>query len=288
MFGYVQIDKMELKVREYMAYKGYYCGLCMALKKNYGQLSRLTLNYDMTYLILILTSLYEPESHCKQSRCIAHPQNKQLMIENEVSQYAAAINVLLAYNNLKDNWKDEHSVKSLLAMAPLKRAYKKASERYPHKNKVIIESLETLETLEKEKCNDVEKVASVFGGLMGELLVYKDDNWKTYLHNIGLYMGKYIYILDAYDDLERDKKNKSYNPFLLCEADDLKGYAEHLLQLNVSFLDHEIEKLPLIHEKTILDNIIYSGMKNKMRSILDKDNCKQCKTKTQNTRRKMT
>ncbi len=279
MFGYVQIDKMELKVREYMTYKGYYCGLCMALKKDYGQMSRLTLNYDMTYLILILTSLYEPENSCSQNRCIAHPQIKQLMVENEMSHYAAALNVLLAYNNLKDDWKDERSVKSLLAMAPLKKAYRKASKMYSHKNKIIIESIEALEALEKEKCSDVEKVASIFGQLMGELLVYKDDNWKPYLHKIGLYMGKYIYILDAYDDLEKDKKNDSYNPFSLCQADDLKGYAEHLLQLNLSFLDHEIEKLPLIHEKTILDNIIYSGMKNKMRSILDKDNCRQCKTK---------
>lgn len=279
MFGYVQIDKLELKVREYMTYKGYYCGLCMALKKDYGQMSRLTLNYDMTYLILILTSLYEPENSCKQSRCIAHPQNKQLMIENEMSHYAAALNVLLAYNNLKDDWKDERSIKSLAAMAPLKRAYRKASKMYPHKNKVIIESIEALEALEKEKCSDVEKVASIFGHLMGELLVYKDDNWKPYLNKIGLYMGKYIYILDAYDDLEKDKKNDSYNPFSLGQVDDLKGYAEHLLQLNLSFLDHEIEKLPLIHEKAILDNIIYSGMKNKMRSILDKDNCRQCKTK---------
>lgn len=276
MFGYVQIDKMELKVREYMTYKGYYCGLCMALKKDYGQISRLTLNYDMTYLILILTSLYEPDNQCSQKRCIAHPHNKQLMIENEMSHYGAALNVMLAYNNLRDDWTDERSVKSLLAMAPLKRAYTKACKRYPGKNKMILESLEALEKLEADQCKDVEQVAAVFGQLMGELLVYKEDHWADYLRLIGLYMGKYIYILDAYDDIEKDMKSGSYNPFILSDMEDIKSYAEHLLELNLSFLDHEIDKLPLLRDKSILDNIIYSGMKNKMKHILHGDGCKKC------------
>lgn len=268
MFGYVQIDKLELKVKDYMTYKGYYCGLCMSLKKNYGNASRFTLNYDMTFLIIILTSLYEPTNSCANKRCIAHPQNKQLMINNEISDYCAALNVMLAYNNLKDDWKDERSIKSLFAMASFNRAYRKASRKYPKKNQAIISWLKELEMLEKNKCNDIEKVSNVFGNLMADLTVYKDDHWKQYLNNIGMYLGKYIYILDAYDDMEKDKKKNNYNPFLLCDKDDIDEYAKHMLNLNLSFLENELDKLPLIKEKPIIDNIIYSGIKNRIKNIL--------------------
>ncbi|QUH29557.1 DUF5685 family protein [Vallitalea guaymasensis] len=276
MFGYVQIDKLELKVREYMTYKGYYCGLCMALKHNYGNLSRLTLNYDMTYLVIILTSLYEPVNNCSNCRCVAHPHNKQLMIDNEVSEYCAALNIMLAYNNLKDDWKDERSIKSLLAMMLFNRGYRKAKKKYPEKNEVIIKFIKELEELEKADCKDIDKVSNVFGHLMGQLMIYKQDHWKQYLNNIGLYLGKYIYILDAYDDIEKDKKNKSYNPFLLCEEENIEEYAKNLLNMNLSFLDSELDKLPLVKEKPILDNIIYSGIKNRMRIIFDKDDCNKC------------
>ena len=281
MFGYVQIDKLELKVREYMTYKGYYCGLCMSLKKNYGNFSRLTLNYDMTYLILVLTSLYEPVNNSYNKRCIAHPQNKQLMISNKISDYCAALNIMLAYNNLKDDWKDERSIKSLLAMFIFNRGYRKAKKKYPKKNDIIINSINELETLEKSNCNDINKVSNVFGRLMGELMIYKEDHWKQYLNNIGFYLGKYIYILDAYDDIEKDKKNNSYNPFNLCNKDNIEEYAKNLLNLNLSFLDNELDKLPLIKEKPILDNIIYSGIKNKMKVIFNKENCNQCKSDKQ-------
>ncbi|GKX30558.1 hypothetical protein SH1V18_30380 [Vallitalea longa] len=281
MFGYVQIDKLELKVREYMAYKGYYCGLCMALKKNYGNFSRFTLNYDMTYLIIVLTSLYEPINNCCNKRCIAHPQNKQLMIINETSDYCAALNIMLAYNNLKDDWKDERSIKSLMAMMIFNRGYRKAKKKYPKKNNIIIESIKELEKLEESNCSDIEKVSNVFGNLMGKLMIYKDDHWKEYLNNIGFYLGKYIYILDAYDDIEKDKKNNSYNPFNLCKKDNIEEYAKNLLNLNLSFLDNELDKLPLIKEKPILDNIIYSGIKNKMKIIFSREECNECKIEKQ-------
>ncbi|MCT4597538.1 MAG: DUF5685 family protein [Vallitalea sp.] len=263
MFGYVQIDKLELKVKDYMTYKGYYCGLCMALKKNYGNISRFTLNYDMTFLIIILTSLYEPTNTCVNKRCIAHPQNKQLMINNQVSEYCAALNVMLAYNNLKDDWKDDRSIKSVFAMLSFHRAYRKAVKKYPEKNQAIIKSIEELEQLESSKCNDIEKVSNVFGNLMAQLTIYKDDHWKQYLNNIGMYLGKYIYILDAYDDMEKDKKKNNYNPFLLCNENNIEEYAKHLLELNLSFLENEMDKLPLVKEKAVLDNIIYSGIKNR-------------------------
>lgn len=268
MFGYVHIDKLELKMKDYIKYKGYYCGLCMSLKKKYGNISRFTLNYDMTYLIIILTSLYEPINYCSNRRCITHPHAKQYMVNNEITDYAACLNVLLAYNNLKDDWKDEKRIKSLLLIAILRRAYKRACEDYPEKNRVIVKHLENLKKLEDRKCNNIEEVSNEFGNLLGEIIIYKKDHWENYLRNIGFYLGKYIYILDAFDDIEEDKENNSYNPFLLMEVPDLEDYVCNLLNLNLSFLHNEIDKLPLLKEKAILDNIIYSGIKHKLRKIM--------------------
>ncbi len=265
MFGYVNIDKAELKFKEYYKYKGYYCGLCMNLKKNYSQISRLTLNYDMTFLILILSSLYEVEDRAVKKRCIVHPIKKQIIIENEITDYASAMNIILAYYNCKDNWLDEKDFKSLLFSKVLNSDYKKTVRLYEKKEKFIKSSLENIIKLENSDTSDIDSISNEFGSLMGELMVYKNDHWEKILRKIGFFLGKYIYILDAYLDIEADKKSNSYNPFIKLNSDNVDEYANEILMLNLSFLNEEIDKLPLIKDKGIIDNIIYSGIMNKLR-----------------------
>ena len=103
MFGYIRINKMDLTFREFDYYKGYYCGLCKYLKENHGEISRLSLNYDITFLIVILTALYKVESTITEERCIANPLKKKMRIVNEVTEYAASMNILLSYYKLEDN-----------------------------------------------------------------------------------------------------------------------------------------------------------------------------------------
>lgn len=265
MFGYVNIDKAELKFKEYYKYKGYYCGLCMNLKKNYSQLSRLTLNYDMTFLILILSSLYEVEDRAVKKRCIVHPIKKQIIIENEITDYASAMNIILAYYNCKDNWLDEKDFKSLLFSKVLNSDYKKTVRLYEEKEKFIKSSLDNIIKLENSDIIDIDSISNEFGNLMGELMVYKNDHWEKILRKVGFFLGKYIYILDAYLDVEADKKSNSYNPFIKLNLDNVDDYANEILMLNLSFLNEEIDKLPLIKDKGIIDNIIYSGIMNKLR-----------------------
>lgn len=269
MFGYVNINKMELKFREFYKYKGYYCGLCMSLKHNYSEFSRLTLNYDMTFLIILLSSLYEVENKVDNKRCIVHPIKKQLIIQNEITDYAAAMNIMLAYYNCVDNWLDEKDFKSLLFSKFINTNYKKTVKLYEKKNDIIKESLNNIIALEKQNSSNIDEVSNEFGNLMGELMVYKNDHWEKILRKIGFFLGKYIYILDAYLDFEKDKKNNSYNPFINMKFDDrvnLDNYASEVLMLNLSFLDAEIDKLPLIKDKGIIDNIIYSGISNKLKN----------------------
>lgn len=264
MFGYVTINKMELKFKEYYSYKGYYCGLCKCLKTMYGNKSRLTLNYDMTFLILLLSSLYEPENKIYNERCIVHPKNKQLIIQNEITEYAASLNVLLSYYNMLDNWVDDRDYKSLAAAKILQSQLQKSVSNLNDITKTIKLRLNNISKLEKEDTEDIDAVSNEFGHLMEEIFLYKKDHWEQSLRKIGFYLGKYIYFIDAYEDMKKDLENKSYNPFNKLNIENKEEYANNLLMLNLSFLSDEIEKLPLVRDKGIIDNIIYSGMLNKL------------------------
>lgn len=264
MFGYVTINKMELKFKEYYSYKGYYCGLCKCLKTKYSNKSRMTLNYDMTFLILLLSSLYEPENRIYQERCMVHPSKKQLIIQNEITEYAASINIILSYFNMLDNWQDDRDYKSLAAMKLLTGEFKKSSGELSEKTAIIKDRLDNISVIEKSGTKDIDAVSNEFGHLMEEIILYKKDEWEKTLRKIGFYLGKFIYYIDAYDDMKKDEENNSYNPFNSLESDNKIQYARDLITLNLSFLSDEIEKLPLVQDKGTIDNIIYSGLINKL------------------------
>ena len=270
MFGYVTINKMELKFKEYYSYKGYYCGLCKTLKDKYNNISRMTLNYDMTFLILILSSLYEVDNISYNSRCIVHPAKKQLIIHNEITDYAAGMNIILSYYNLMDNWKDEKDAKSIIMAKILKKQFAKASFQFAEKSKNIKIRLDNLSGFEKLNSNDIDEVSNEFGHLMEEIILYKVDVWEETLRKIGFFLGKFIYLLDAYEDMEKDMENNSYNPFNNLDIEDMDSYAIDALNLNLAFLCEEIEKLPLIQDKGIIDNIVYSGVMSKIKITRDK------------------
>ncbi|HOW22724.1 MAG TPA: DUF5685 family protein [Sedimentibacter sp.] len=266
MFGYITINKMELKFKEYYSYKGYYCGLCKRLKTKHGNISRLTLNYDMTFLILLLSSLYEPENKISKERCLVHPKEKQLIIQNDVTDYAASLNVILSYYNLIDNWEDDRDYKSLAAAKAFEGEFKKSASAFPDLTKTIQMRLNNISKLEKEDTDDIDAVSNEFGHLMEEIFLYKKDHWEKNLRKIGFYLGKYIYFTDAFHDMKKDEENKSYNPFNKLKVNDKEEYAKNLIILNLSLLSDQIEKLPLVRDKGIIDNIIYSGMLNKLKT----------------------
>ena len=137
MFGYVTANEPELKVKDYHKYKAYYCGLCQSLKRQYGSAGQLTLAYDMTFVIILLTSLYESETKAESHRCKMHPLKPQPMLENEITEYAADMNLIMAYYHLEDDWKDEKKVAGLLGSMALKRKVEKAIWKYPRQSRVV-------------------------------------------------------------------------------------------------------------------------------------------------------
>ena len=272
MFGYVRINKMDLTFREFDYYKGYYCGLCKYLKENHGEVSRLSLNYDITFLIVILTALYKLDSDITYERCIANPLKKKMRIVNEITEYAASMNILLSYYKLEDNLYDDNGIKDKLAYELYKGKLKKAYEKYPQKAEYIKQQLGNLRELEKQESKSIDKDSNTFGNLMGEIFVYKKDEYEQNLRNIGFNLGKYIYILDAYEDLEEDNKKGRYNPFIdyIDKKEELKNKVDRLISMSLGMATKNIEQLNLEFNKSIIDNIIYSGVYLRYKSILEK------------------
>lgn len=265
MFGYVTAHKPELKMKDFARYKAYYCGLCHTLKEKYGMTGQITLNYDMTFAIVLLSSLYEVEGEKSSSRCIVHPIKKQEILQNEITEYAAAMNIVLAYYHLQDDWQDEKRLVGLVGVAALRGKVKLIEQTYPRQCKEICLQLERLQELEQQECTEIDAVAGCFGELMSELFIYKQDVWEERVRTIGFYLGKFIYIMDAYDDIEKDLKENNYNPLKSIyqektNQDGFDQYCHSLLQMMIAECSAEFEKLPCIQDIDILRNIIYDGV----------------------------
>lgn len=272
MFGYVTVYKPELKIKDYAKYKAYYCGLCRVLLEEYGLTGQMTLSYDMTFAVVLLTSLYESETKTLAKRCKVHPVKKIPMLVNEMTDYAAKMNIVLSYYHLLDDWNDEKSIVGLAASTAMKKKTHKIEKEFPRQSQKIKASLKRLAMLEKEQCENIDEAAGCFGELMAELLVYKEDMWAGDMRQIGFYLGKFIYIMDAWDDLEKDIKKGNYNPLK-------KLYREHpqeeydkicldMLTMMMAEVSSAFEKLPCLLDADILRNIIYSGVWTKYNKIL--------------------
>ena len=256
------VNKRDLRFREFDEYRGYYCGLCQTLKKRFGVAGQLTLSYDMTFLVMMLTSLYEPVNNCEKKRCIAHPMQKQCCISNEYTEYVADMTVLLSYYKCQDDWVDEKKLFKKIYGNILRNKSKKQREFYKQKEQVVFENLQKLSEAEARFDEDLDVVSGYFGNILAELFVVKEDEWSDNLRKIGYYLGKYIYIMDAYDDLEKDIKKGTYNPFVekMHNTDSFDYLVKEILTMMAAECAGEFEKLPLIDNVEILRNILYSGI----------------------------
>lgn len=268
MFGYVTVCEPELKVKDLKKYKSYYCGLCRTLKMRHGTMGQMTLTYDMTFAILLLTSLYESETGTELHRCKVHPVKKQMMRVNEFTEYAADMNLMLAYYHLKDDWTDEKKVGGFLGTCVLRHKVKRVVRMYPRQCRAIQKELKALAGYEKKQETDIDKPAGCFGRLMGELFAYKKDHWEEPLRRLGFFLGKYIYIMDAYEDLEKDKKEGSYNPLKsLAEREDYEERTREMLCMMLGECSAEFERLPCLLDVDILRNILYDGVWNRYNKL---------------------
>ena len=261
MFGYVTVNMDEMKIKDYRKYRAFYCGICQDLKENHSQFSRFSLTYDMTFLAVLLTGLYECETTKQEYRCAAHPFQKHLAFRNEVTAYAADMNVLLTYYNMLDDWMDEKKIAGLAGARIMQSDVKELKEKYPRQAKAIRTYLIRLQDCERENSTNLDRASGDTGVLLGEIFAWKEDHWADTLRQIGFYLGKFIYLMDAFDDVEKDKQNGNYNPWsVLAEEKDFKERAGQILAVLAAGAGRAFEKLPILEYVDILRNIVYSGI----------------------------
>lgn len=261
MFGYIVLNQPEIKFKDYDIYRSFYCGLCRELREKYGIAGQVSLTYDMTFVILLLSGLYEPPTRRGTTRCAIHPVRRQPVRKNEITEYAADMNLLLTYYKCMDDWKDEKKVVRLGYAKLLEGKNKETEAAYRKKASAIVTHLNLLSALEKAGETDIDKMAGTFGKIMEEILAYREDSWEPALRRMGFYLGKFIYLLDAYEDVEKDIENGNYNPF--SKDYIMEGFEDQVRQILILMLAEtcrEFEKLPIIKYADILRNILYSGV----------------------------
>lgn len=260
MFGYVMANLPELSDQERNRYQAVYCGLCRQIRTVCSQKARMALRYDMAFLSLLLMSLYEPEEQSGKKACGLHPLNPRPWTDNEYIRYGAAMNVALAYYQCMDDYEDEGKQSAKTAARIFEEALPAIEAEYPRQCKAMADCIRRLSRLEKENCQNPDEPAACFGQLMGELLVYREDLWAPTLREMGMALGRYIYLADAAVDYRKDRRKGRYNPYLAQgSGEDWKKWEDNLV-LAMGRCTECFERLPLVQDKKLLDNILYSGI----------------------------
>lgn len=260
MFGYVTANLKELTKEQQLRYNSIYCGICRRIRVQSGNVARLGLSYDIAFLSALLISLYEPEERSGKSACLPHPITKKPWVDNTYIRYGADMNVALSYYNFLDDWNDDKKLSAKLLSASMESPVQEIRNRYPRQCHAIETCIRDLSQLEKENCSNPDVCAACFGNLMGELFVFEEDLWAPTLRQMGNALGRFIYLLDAAIDYNKDKKKGKYNPFLsMGTGKDWSRWEEYLV-LTMGRCTESFEKLPLVQDKELLDNILYSGV----------------------------
>lgn len=315
MFGYVTINKPELKIKDYARYREYYCGICRALKTRHGIGAQLSLSYDAAFAAVLLSALYEPETERRTCRCIMHPSCRKHYRDNHVIAYVADMNMVLGYYKCLDDWADEKKVLPLAYSGVIRRHVKAVKQRYGKKVSVIRDKIKALSVYEGQRADavqrvdgalfpmthDIDIVSGIFGDIMGEILavspndlqhaydetdtdcsrnrdsvrgdggfLYRED-WSLVLRELGYWLGRFIYIMDAYEDVREDAERGCFNPFLhqykTMEWNVFSEWVRQLLMMTAADMAKAYECLPIVEEVGILRNIIYSGIWTRFFSI---------------------
>ncbi len=290
MFGYVTPYKMELKIKDYEMFKAYYCGLCISIKNNFSNLCRMTLNYDMTFLGILLDSLEYSKHKYVVTKCIAHPMKKKpKVIDNRALDYAAFCNVSLVYYKLLDD--DDNSLSKKFISMYIKKFINKSKEDLSPILVNIEENIKKLSFLEKsEKIISIDELSDPFASLTAFIVsyYYKDENFYNELYDLGYNLGRWIYIIDAFDDLKEDMEkhkfnaiNKAFNVENLPYEDLIikdGNRIEFNLIMSANSTSEALDKLPINKNKDLLFNILQLGLMNKIETIKSRSDKKHEKS----------
>lgn len=287
MFGYVKVCKAELRMREYEEYKAVYCTLCRVLGEEYGLAARGLLSYDACFYVLLRDCAESGEApEYKAGRCRFNPLKKCNYQTNCGESYraAAALTVLMSYQKARDNVSDSKGIKSIAArmISPyLRGKYKKAKTRYPQFAEVVERAMAAQAALEKAGCDSVDRAADPSAKALADVCTtfIQSETQKRIIERVAYCVGRFVYLLDAYDDLEDDLKNGSYNPFLqkyrIRDPQMLKDAALHeniLRSLHMTANEAAVSFHLLTGEihRGILENILQDGLEAALAAVRKK------------------
>lgn len=258
MFGYVKAPLESLTPEQQTRYRAHYCGLCQSLGRLHGLPGQMALTYDLTFLTVFLCSLYEPEETARQVRCLPHPLHPHPCVTSAVTDYAADMTVALTFHKCRDDWQDDRNLPARAWGALLRKGYAAVKERWPRQCQAIEEGMEALAEVESRRDESPDAAARCFGRMMAELFVMTPDYWQGALRRFGDSLGRFIYMMDAVCDYDRDLKRGSYNPVILMgrTPEEMRDTLTMLL----GGASDTMEKLPLLQDEEILRSILYSGL----------------------------
>lgn len=282
MFGYIVPCKNQLGQEGFEAFGAYYCGLCKSMGRQCSQASRLGLSYDVSFLAMLLSAVTGDEHVEKEERCAAHPFKKRMCVKQDRSvDYGACVGVMLMYLKLLDDWRDERSIKALLGMALLYTGARRARKKYPSEYEFIRKCLDELSAMEAANDTDVDRAADCFAKILQRLFApdyITDKGTRRILDWFGYNIGRWIFVIDAANDLEKDNESGAYNPLLGgFDGGDIAEYRKAVAkQLEVSLTytlgnaAAAFDLLELRRGNDALNAIIYDSLRLRQQAVLYK------------------
>lgn len=289
MLGYVIPDKGELKVREYEIYTGYYCGICKYIGSTYGQLPRMVLSYDAAFIALLLACVDEEPDAPSAEHCVVHHIRRKTTIRNRAIEFSGDLMLILAWYKLLDDVNDEGRLSAKAGLAAFRPIWRKLQKKHPSLCSIIGERLEALAVLEKEHCPSIDRVSEDFAQVMSLILqegitfLYGPEEQSSTLHeiyaNIGYHLGKWIYLIDAVDDIEENLETGSYNPLLHRfgyrqdeTAEEFRARIDDQLRFNLftylAVISESFESLDIQKNSGIIENVIFFGLNRRTEEVL--------------------
>lgn len=279
MFGFIRPVRPELRVKEADRFQQIYCGLCHAIRARYGRFYTLFLSYDMTFYALVIGSGEAQTAPPCRKRCDAHPLTRRDCAQPDAAlERAADVSVLLTYHKFRDSLADEKGPKRALAWLLCRmgrRAYERARARLPEADAEMVQALEDLQQLECAKCDSMDRAADASARLTAAAVPHTGDDRERVLRQMFYHIGRWIYLLDAAQDVAEDLEQENYNPVVLRyglhtpDLTEIRQPLERTLERSLADICMAFDLLDIRRDADLIRNIIFLGMPLVTKQVLD-------------------
>ncbi len=279
MYGYIIPDKPNMYIKDFTFFRAFYCGLCKSIGGKCGQIARLSTNYDMTFFNILMHNILGKEVEIASEACILNPVKKKPIVKTDsLTEQIVGINTLMFYYKVEDDFVDGDKARAI-ALAPIvKPKAKKARKNMPEIDKILKKGFSDLRVMEQANETSIDKVSEPFSIIIADVAkIIVGDKFNDYIYNLCYNLGKWVYLMDALDDIDDDFKDKRYNPFLV----RFNNYEnrEQFLQINREEIEYimmsvyngivnNYNKLDVKISEGILSNVFYLGLKKQTEDML--------------------